>query len=328
MSEKLVFIIETIHNRITQPVKELLDFGESLLSGGKAERWLVISGQDVSEPADQLSAETCLPVLAIEHEGLALPNPSLLQTILPAVLGRFSPSYILMNHTMRSCQLAAALAIQLDAACITGVESHEIRDGNPVFTRMMFNGKMTAQTACMGKQAVLTIIPGAGTGTFVPERKENCRPPEINKADTAQSGFFPRQIVEETAGDNRLEEADVIVSAGMGVGREENMAIIRETAALFKNPAIAGSRIVCDHGWLPYACQVGETGKQVAPKLYIACGISGTMQHTAGMKRSQCIVAINTDPNAPIFSIADYGVVEDLQTFLPILAERFRDRKN
>ena len=328
MSCQLVFIVETIQNRITQPVKELLDFGESLIPDKDAEKLLIVSGQNISEPAGRVSSETGLPVIAIEHEDLALPNPPLLEKILPQVIRRLSPLYILMNHTVRNCQLAASLAIRLDAACITGVEFHETGEGSPIFTRAMFNGKLTAKTACGATPAILTIIPGADTGAFTPQRKKDREPPEVIHADTTQSQFIPKQVLEAAAGDNQLEEADVIVSAGMGVGKEENMALIRQTAALFRNAAVAGSRIVCDHGWLPYSCQVGETGKQVAPKLYIACGISGTMQHTAGMKQSDCIVAINTDPNAPIFAIADYGVVEDLQTFLPVLAEQFADRKN
>ena len=127
-------------------------------------------------------------------------------------------------------------------------------------------------------------------------------------------------------GSVKLEDADVIVSAGRGIGKRENLELIRETASIFLNPAIGASRPVCDNRWLPFNQQVGITGKTVMPKLYIACGISGSQQHIAGMKNSQCIVAINKDPNAAIFSVADYCVVEDILSFLPLLVKTYMER--
>jgi electron transfer flavoprotein alpha subunit len=113
----------------------------------------------------------------------------------------------------------------------------------------------------------------------------------------------------------------VVVAAGKGIGREENLALIRRLAAIFPKGAVGASRLVCDAGWLPYPHQVGVTGKTVAPKLYLACGISGTIQHVTGMRGSRCIVAINTDPRAAIFQVAHYGIVEDLTTFIPLLLD-------
>jgi electron transfer flavoprotein alpha subunit len=328
VKRQIVFITETVQNRLTQPIRELIDFGASLIPDHEYQSLLIVPGQNVSELAEQISSETGIHTLAIEHEDLMFPNPHLLGKILPPVIRKNIPSCICMSHNVRSCHVAASLAINIRAACITGVESYEIQNSDPVFTRMMFNGKLAAKTVCKTEPIILTVIPGAFSDTLIPHRKNGNRETDVMKTDAPTSEYLPKRVYETIDRDNLLEEADVIVSAGMGIEKKENMELIRQTASMFTNAAIAGSRIVCDHGWLPYGCQVGETGKQVAPKLYIACGISGTMQHTAGMKKSNCIVAINKDPNAPIFSIADYGVIEDLKTFLPILVSKYDEQKN
>ena len=124
-----------------------------------------------------------------------------------------------------------------------------------------------------------------------------------------------------------ITEAKVIVAAGRGIGEAEKLGIIEQLAKVFPRSAVAGSRIVCDMGWLEYKCQVGVTGATVTPELYIACGISGAVQHVSGMRSSGFIVAINTDPAAAIFQTADICVVEDLTTFIPILIEMYEKLK-
>jgi electron transfer flavoprotein alpha subunit len=327
MHKKQILIAETIENQISPSYKELLGFGASLHPDGENRILLIIPGQNVKKLAEQLAIENNIHTLAIEHENLKYPNPHLLQKILPEVIQKNRPLYICMMHNVRTCQIAASLSIQIDAPCITGVESYEIQKEQTIFTRMMFNGKIIGKTSCKADQVILTIIPGAFSSSFTPDQTIHNGKTESITINETVSEYKPVRIIETISKDNRLEEADVVVSAGMGIEKEERIDLIRKIASIFSNAAIGGSRIVCDHGWLPYACQIGETGKQVSPKLYIACGISGTMQHTAGMKKSGCIVAINKDPNAPIFSIADYGVVEDLTSFLPILAARYDDRK-
>ncbi len=125
-----------------------------------------------------------------------------------------------------------------------------------------------------------------------------------------------------------ITEAGVIVSAGQGLGDKENVDLMYQLAALFTKSAVAGSRIVCDLGWLEYRCQVGVTGATVSPRLYIACGISGAVQHLVGMRNSEYIVAINKDPAAAIFQIADICIVEDLTTFIPAFIEAYEKTKS
>ena len=133
-----------------------------------------------------------------------------------------------------------------------------------------------------------------------------------------------KQAEADTSG---ISEADVLISAGMGIGDEENLEFIYALADLFPKSAVAGSRIVCDQGWLEYKCQVGVTGATVSPGLYIACGISGAVQHVSGMRGSGFIVAINTDPAAAIFHTADVCIVEDLKTFIPAFMEEYESEK-
>jgi electron transfer flavoprotein alpha subunit len=126
--------------------------------------------------------------------------------------------------------------------------------------------------------------------------------------------------------ESSIEDADVIIAAGRGIGKPENLQMVKDMAQLFDNAAIGASRPVCDNKWLPYRHQVGVTGKTVTPKLYVALGISGSQQHLAGMKNSQCIVAVNRDPHASIFSVADYIIVEDLAEFLPAFMTKYNER--
>ena len=283
---------------------------------------MVIPGRNVQQTAERAAESFGIPILGLEHDNLQYPNPPLLAAGLQSVIEETAPSYIGLLHSTRGCQTATALSVKTGAACITAVESLLQETGRPVFKRSLFNGKLVMTLAPETVQTVLTVLPGAFSQTEVEEPPDGAGEVMVIKMDSPPAGFTPRGMAEMEESDNALEEADVIVSAGRGIGEEENLALIKDAAAIFSNGAVAGSRTIVDQGWLPYQRQVGETGKTVSPRLYIACGISGAHQHVVGMKNSQWIVAVNTDPQAVIFSVSDYGIVEDLKTFLPILVEK------
>jgi electron transfer flavoprotein alpha subunit len=325
MQAKLILIAETIENRLMPSWKELLWAAESLSPGSSNRIHLFIPGKDVKSLAERIATETGINVTAVEHDDLLFPNPPFLAKGLAKILQQNDMEFLCLIHNMRNCQIASSLSIDLNAACLTGIESIKIINDRPVFKRSLFNGKFEAEMTADKKQAILTIMPGAfseSSGKINNQKPGDCN---VIKLKEQYSAFSPETITETAESDNSLEEADVILSAGMGIREEKNLDLLRDTSSIFSNAAIAGSRIVCDQGWLPYSRQVGETGKHVSPKLYMACGISGAYQHISGMKKSRWIVAVNTDPMAPIFKIADYGIVEDLTTFLPLLVSKYHE---
>lgn len=219
--------------------------------------------------------------------------------------------------------LAPRVAARLGVEYLSTVTSAEVQGGAVVATRPRFAGKVFSTTTLTEKPAVLSLGPNA----FTPA--ENPKGGEVQTLDVAMDGADFGAIVREikAAAGEKLDvsEAPIIVSGGRGLGSPEKFAIIDDLATAFGGRAAVGaSRAVVDAGWRPHGEQVGQTGKTVAPTLYFAIGISGAIQHLAGMRTSRYIVAINKDPEAPIFKVADYGIVGDLFEIVPRLTEEVR----
>jgi len=334
---KIIAVFDTIEDTLVQQSLELAAFAESFTSGNMSRTLVVIPGRSAVEICETISAKYGIDTAALEHERLYLPDPELLSDILSLVIGEYKPEMVVFTHTMRNCQISSKLAVTLAASSVTAVESFKEDDEGYIFRRSIFNGKLRMNVRSLDGLKIATVLPGAYSFSFngVPF---NNSPSVIRKnyaliaAQTEAGGkcgfigYEPLSLYSETDGSVKLEDADVIVSAGRGIGKEENLELVSETAAIFSNSAVGASRPICDQRWLPFNRQVGITGKTVSPKLYIACGISGSQQHIAGMKNSQCIVAINKDPNAAIFSVADYCVIEDIISFLPLLVKTYKDR--
>jgi electron transfer flavoprotein alpha subunit len=276
--------------------------------------------------ARELALGSGFDVTALEGEGLNPYSAEAFREALVPVLAAKKPKYICLPHTARGCDLAPGLAIALGAACITAVEGlHEVGE-SVTFLRSLFKGKVIMETASETETTVLTVLPGAFKKRDLAPGREG----DLEVLHTACAPHRTKPLGLAAAGVEQLNlsEAEIIVSAGKGLGNEENLDLLRQLAALFPKAAIGGSRLVCDLGWLGYQHQIGITGKTVAPRLYIACGISGAIQHVSGMQDSQCIVAINKDPHAAIFRVADYIIVEDLLTFIPLLIETSRGKSH
>lgn len=323
---RTVIVLDTIRDALVGQSLELIRFAAEVNPGGEGAVLLVLPGRAVEPLARELAARFMLDVIALEDDDLYLPDPETLWHGLYGICRTHMPGIVCFQHSMRNCHAAAALAVAMDSACVTAVESFAGDRSGLVFNRSVFNGRMVMSVTAGTKSAVVTVMPGAYPLPGEPEKTG--REGAVRTMRTGFDGHRCRAILleDKTESDARLQDADVIISAGRGIGSEENLEIIREAARMFPNAAIAASRPVCDLKWLPYACQVGITGKTVAPRLYVACGISGSQQHIAGMKGSQCVVAINTDPRAAIFSIADFIIIEDLARFLPALVSRYRQR--
>jgi electron transfer flavoprotein alpha subunit len=265
-------------------------------------------------------------------------------TLLSKLAKEASPEVILFPTTTRGRELAAMTAIDLNTGVLPDVTELEIKDGSLIATRPIYAGKLLSKVTCLSRPQLVTLrgrtfakpVPDAShTGTLTKVT------PVMSEAD------IPTKVESITAGESgvSLTDASVIVSGGRGVsnnpsltppaGLDEKQAEIWKAQQGFTligdlaqvlHAAVGASRAAVDAGYIPYSHQVGQTGKVVSPDLYIACGISGAIQHQAGMRTSKVIVAINRDPDAPIFKLARYGVVGDLYTIIPALTEAFHKR--
>jgi electron transfer flavoprotein alpha subunit len=192
-------------------------------------------------------------------------------------------------------------------------------NGTLFFTRPIFNGKAAAQILTSDFTPILTVQ----TGVMKFKRREDTLPGEVRIESVLPVQRCTRSlgVVRARSDSQTITDADIIISAGRGVGKKENLELIYKFASLFSKSAVGGSRPLCDIGWLGYAQQIGITGMSVSPRLYMACGISGALQHLTGIRSADFIVAVNTDPKANIFNMADVCIVEDLTTFIPILID-------
>ena len=320
----LLLIAETVDGRRQPSLQDLLGAARAYTTVEAATVRLLLPGTDVADAAAELAATSGFDIFTLENPGLALPNPVLTAALVSQVLPQLQPRYICLPHTPRGCQIAAALSVRTSRPVITGVEAIEQTGSRLCFRRAVFNGKLIAAievpasggifTFC-GGAAAPTVGPATGVGRVTPL-------PVTDVACGAQPLHMSRPPDDETA----LEEATVIVSAGRGVGKAENLELLRAVAGILKHSALGGSRTACDAGWLPYSRQVGETGRKVTPELYLACGISGARQHLAGIRNAKTVIAVNADPQAAIFNRADFGIVEDLTLFLPVLLEKYKER--
>jgi electron transfer flavoprotein alpha subunit len=231
---------------------------------------------------------------------------------------------VLFAASVLSADVAAALAARLDAGLNYDLTDLGVEDGKLVGKRPALGDSVYVDVGWSSEPALALIR----SGTFEPQESggsADVTPFESRFQDFSLAATMVEQAHEESEGPS-IEDADVIVAGGRGLGAPDKFALVEELAKALGG-AVAATRAVVDAGWYPYAAQVGQTGKTVAPKLYVACGISGAIQHKVGMQGSSTIVAINKDPNAPIFDFCDLGVVGDLNEILPKLTELVRARR-
>ena len=322
MKAQIAIIAEHTGNRILPATYETLSFAMELGEHLGLNVWTLILGNSVESMAKQLAEKTGSHVTGIEGEQLEFYNGEAYKAVALGVLKTFDPLYTCMPHTATGFDLAPRLAFNLNASCIASVEKIRAGKGNIRFIRSMFNGKLHAEMAPAAAKTVLTILPGAWPPLEIhPKSKGSVH---IIKTDFVPVASKTMKIKESEKGEFNLGDADVIISAGKGIRNPENRHLLEEFSKIFPKSALGASKAACDLGWFGYQRQIGITGQTVSPKLYIACGISGAVQHISGMRGSQTIIGINSDPDASIFNVADYGIVENLETFIPILLEEFK----
>ncbi len=275
---------------------------------------LAVLGDQPEELARQAAAASGLPVMAVRVPGLTGFSGEVYRQVLAELMPRWRTALLLAGHTTSGLDWLPGLAGRLEAACVSGVEGMRLVEGRLVLRRATVHGKLVEEIAPRAWPLCLTLQPGALASRVTTANA----PGAVEIIETAQPELRTKvvDLPGEANADAALSQAQVVVAAGLGVGGPENLEFLRRLAARFPNSALAGSRPVCDLGWLPYRQQVGLTGATVNPRLYIACGISGARQHTVGMQGSGFIVAISHDPQAAIFNLADVCVVDELPAFL------------
>lgn len=277
----------------------------------------VLAGSGVTAAAAELRGVD--GVLVLDDPRLEAYSPDGYARALGALVAERGPEVVLAAATARGRDLAPRIAAHVDGAVASDVTS-VMRDGDAIVAvRPIYAGKALARVRVAGRPAVITLRPNS-----VPAATEVGAPPveAVPLGDYAAAAVVT-SVERSASARPDVAEADIIVSGGRGMGGPEHFALVEELADAL-GAAVGASRAVVDAGWRPHGDQVGQTGKTVAPSLYVACGISGAVQHLAGMKTSQVIVAINKDADAPIFAIADYGIVGDVFEVLPALTEAVR----
>ena len=284
----------------------------------------VLLGGEVEGLAAEAGRYGAKRVHVIEDVLLARPLPQPRVDVLETLIHEDGFDTVLFAATVLSADVAAALAARLDAGLNWDLTDVVLEDGKLVGKRPALGDSVYVDVGWTSEPRLALIR----SGTFEPEERGG--EAEVEKFESRLQDFslaaeMVEQAHEESEGPS-IEDADVIVAGGRGLGSPENFALVEDLAKALGG-AVAATRAVVDADWYPYAAQVGQTGKTVSPKLYIACGISGAIQHKVGMQGSGLIVAINKDPNAPIFEYADFGVVGDLHEIVPKLTELVRARK-
>src|SRR5277367_5138803 len=287
---------------------------------------VVLPGNNLSDPAAELSAKTTGKVYALESSSLENYTSDAYVAALKHFIAEKQPKLVLFPHTYQVRDFAPRLALALDRTLISDSIGYKHESGRLLFTRQMFQGKFSADVSFTGDAPwMATIQIGAFRGDLA---ESGAAPVEIVAAAVAESAarVIPHEVFQEAKQAVDLGQAEVIVAVGRGIKEQKNLAIAEALAAALGGD-VAASRPICDNGWLPLDRQIGSSGQTVAPKLYIALGISGAIQHIVGMKGAGTIVAINKDAEAPIFEIADVGVVGNLFDIVPPLTEEIKKAK-
>jgi electron transfer flavoprotein alpha subunit len=279
----------------------------------------IYGGGDADAIAGELGDHGAVKVLATGDLEGALPGPAVSGAMAQALAGGESPDAILFGTTYGGRDVAGRLSVKIDAPVITNVVALD-DEGALVGTEPVFGGTTNVRTKFSGdKTPIFLIRPksfDAESSGGSPAAVDSLAVPDTGATGAAK---IENRFVEESTGP-KLDEATIVVSGGRGLGEAEKYQMV-EALAKRLGGAAGASRAIVDAGWVPYSYQVGQTGKVVKPDVYIACGISGATQHMVGMKGSKTIIAINKDPEAPIFSISDLGIVGDVHKVMPALLE-------
>jgi len=306
---------------------ETLAAGQQLAAQMGLKAYAVVVGQGIGALAEELARKKLDHVHAVEHALLATYTADGFTSALEQLIRKFHPSIVLFPHTYQVRDFAPKLATRFSQVLVSDSVGFRLESGAPIFVRQLFQGKLNADVKLGGGEPHFASIQA---GAFRADQVEAGTSQVVQFTPELTADMIrakPHEPFREAARAVDLTTADIIVSVGRGIKEKDNIPIVEELAKAL-GAELAASRPICDSGWLPMERQVGSSGQTVSPKMYLAVGISGAIQHLVGMKGAKTIVAINKDANAPIFEVADYGIVGDLFEVVPALIEEVKKARS
>jgi electron transfer flavoprotein alpha subunit len=328
MSENILVVVEQREGKLNRVSWETIAAGQAIAAQTGWTLEAAVAGSSVGAMASEIAAKKVAKVYDIESARLTPYTPDAFAHALKEFLAQHPAKLVLMPHTYQVRDFIPKLATALKTTAISDVIGFKHEGGKLVFMRQMFQGKFVADVAFTGEGTCFATFQN---GSFRADKAEDGGAPapvETVNVDVPDGVVrnHPQEVFKEAKQAVDLTQAEIIVSVGRGIKEQKNIELAQQLAAALGGE-IAASRPICDNGWLPMDRQIGSSGQTVAPKLYLALGISGAIQHIVGMKGSRSIIAINKDAEAPIFEIADFAVVGNLFDIVPPLIEEVKKAK-
>lgn len=319
MARKILVLADIRDNSFRNVSFEAIAAGKKVADGGEVV--VALLGDNVSGLAGELFNYGADRVLTVEDASLKNYTPDAYSQALLQVIDEEAPDALLMGHTAIGKDLAPRIAMKKQAGLVSDAIDLEVKGEEVIFTRPIYAGKAFEKVVVSDGMVLATIRPN----NIAPLEKDESLTGEAKAVSVEIKDLrtIIKDIVRKSTGGVDLSEAKIVVAGGRGVKSEEGFNKLYELADVL-GAAVGASRGACDAEYCDYSLQIGQTGKVVTPDLYIALGVSGAIQHVAGMSNSKCIVAVNKDPEATIFTISDYGIVGDLTEVLPLLVEEFK----
>lgn len=316
----ILVVLETKEGQLHRMSMEAITAAQSMAKELNLSTGALVMGGDVNTVSVEAAKLDIDEVLTVEHNLLSQYSADGYTEALKQIIEQEMPKYVVMGYTYQTRDWVPKVSARLQCPYISDVVSVKTDESTPAFSRMVYNGKLMSDILPKTDGPTLVSFQAASyPADGVAFGETNLRSVQVNLDDSMIRTTSEEPFMEEAGGVD-LSAAEVVVSVGRGIGKEENIPLV-ESLAKALNAEVGSSRPIVDAGWLPTFRQVGSSGQSVAPKLYIALGISGAIQHIVGMKGSKNIIAINKDAEAPIFEIADFGVVGDVLEILPKLTE-------
>jgi electron transfer flavoprotein alpha subunit len=322
----ILAVLEQSAGKFHRMAWETAAAGQQIAAALGADLDLAVVGSAIGPLAQEAATKKAKTVWAVEHELLKDYTADGFTTAMEGLIRKANPALVLFPHTYQVRDFVPKLATRFGRAFVSDVISVRVENGAPIFVRQLFQGKLNGDVAVSGEGPQFASIQAGAWRADALEAgtaKMETLAPLLDAATIRQK---PEAPFRESARAVDLSAAELIVSVGRGIKEKDNIGMVEDLARAM-GAELAASRPICDAGWLPMERQVGSSGQTVSPKLYMAIGISGAIQHLVGMKGAKTIVAINKDANAPIFEVADYGIVGDLFEVVPALIEEVKKAK-